>query len=77
MGLLASIRIEKGKPFAPDERMKAILTDAVAVGIPLVEEPAPEPASLRNLTPFDPERVYLLRQACKKTFDKTAPIKYI
>ncbi|PAP97066.1 hypothetical protein CIT31_02640 [Mesorhizobium wenxiniae] len=32
VGLFASIGIKKGKPFAPDERMKAILTDAVAVG---------------------------------------------
>lgn len=32
LGLLASIGIEKGKPFAPDERMKKILTDAAAVG---------------------------------------------
>lgn len=32
MGALASIGIEKGKPFAPDERMKKILTDSVAVG---------------------------------------------
>lgn len=31
-GLLASIGIEKGKPFAPDARMKKILTDAVAIG---------------------------------------------
>lgn len=31
-GLLASIGIIKGKEFAPDERMKKILTDAVAVG---------------------------------------------
>ena len=31
-GLFASIGIQKGKPFAPDERMKKILTDAVAVG---------------------------------------------
>lgn len=30
-GLLASIGIEKGKPFHPDERMKRILTDAVAI----------------------------------------------
>ena len=30
-GLLASIGIEKGRPFAPDERMKRILTDAVAI----------------------------------------------
>jgi hypothetical protein len=32
LGVLASIGIEKGKPFAPDERMKKILTDSVAVG---------------------------------------------
>ena len=30
-GLLASIGIEKGKQFNPDERMKRILTDAVAI----------------------------------------------
>ena len=32
LGQLAAIGIAKGKPFAPDERMKKILTDAVAVG---------------------------------------------
>jgi hypothetical protein len=32
LGLLASIGIEHGKPFAPDERMKKILTEAAAVG---------------------------------------------
>jgi hypothetical protein len=31
-GLFASIGIKKGQPFKPDARMKAILTDAVAVG---------------------------------------------
>ena len=31
-GLYASIGIEKGKPFAPDARMKRILEDAVAIG---------------------------------------------
>ncbi|MHA6525972.1 DUF1254 domain-containing protein [Tessaracoccus sp. G1721] len=30
-GLLASIGIEKGRPFAPDDRMRAILGDAAAV----------------------------------------------
>ena len=30
-GLFASIGIEKGQPFAPDERMKKIMTEAVAV----------------------------------------------
>src|ERR1035438_8764352 len=32
LGTLAYIGIEKGKPFAPDARMKKILTDAAAVG---------------------------------------------
>jgi hypothetical protein len=32
MGLLASIGIEKGKPFNPDARMKKILTDAANIG---------------------------------------------
>jgi hypothetical protein len=32
LGLFASIGIEKGKPFAPDARMKKILTEAAAVG---------------------------------------------
>jgi hypothetical protein len=32
VGLYASIGIRKGQPFAPDARMKKILTDAVAVG---------------------------------------------
>jgi hypothetical protein len=33
MGQLASIGIVKGKPFAPDDRMKKILTEAAAVGM--------------------------------------------
>ena len=32
LGVLAAIGIEKGKPFAPDARMKRILTEAAAVG---------------------------------------------
>ena len=32
VGLFAAIGIKKGKPFAPDARLKAILVDAVAVG---------------------------------------------
>lgn len=32
LGFFASIGIEKGKPFAPDARMKAILTEAAEVG---------------------------------------------
>ncbi|HWH69450.1 MAG TPA: DUF1254 domain-containing protein [Candidatus Sulfotelmatobacter sp.] len=32
LGFWASVGIQKGKPFAPDERMKRILTEAAAVG---------------------------------------------
>jgi hypothetical protein len=32
VGLFAAIGIKKGRPFAPDDRLKAILTEAVAVG---------------------------------------------
>ena len=32
VGLFASIGIKKGKPFAPDARMKKVLTEAVAIG---------------------------------------------
>jgi hypothetical protein len=32
LGMFASIGIERGKPFAPDDRMRAILTEAAAVG---------------------------------------------
>ncbi len=32
LGYFAAIGIQKGKPFAPDERMKKILTEAAAVG---------------------------------------------
>ncbi len=32
LGLFASIGIEKGEPFAPDARMKEILTDAASIG---------------------------------------------
>jgi hypothetical protein len=32
LGVFAAIGIEKGKPFAPDSRMKDILTEAAAVG---------------------------------------------
>ena len=31
-GMMAAIGIEKGQPFAPDARMKTILTDAAAIG---------------------------------------------
>jgi hypothetical protein len=32
LGFWAAVGIQKGKPFAPDDRMKKILTQAAAVG---------------------------------------------
>ena len=32
LGLFASIGIRKGQPFAPDERMKQLLREGVAIG---------------------------------------------
>ncbi|MDI7865000.1 DUF1254 domain-containing protein [Rhizobiaceae bacterium n13] len=50
MGPIAALGIVKGKPFAPDERMKGIMTDAVAVAN----------AASRNLlmNPRDPDWFY-------------------
>jgi hypothetical protein len=58
LGLLAAIGIEHGKPFAPDDRMRKILTEAVAVGT----------ASARSLAyrPRDPE-AYLYPNSAWKT----------
>jgi hypothetical protein len=60
-GLLASIGIQKGKPFAPDERMKKILTDAAAVGN----------ASARaiNFSTRDEEAYYYPNSAWKAVFE--------
>jgi len=43
LGLLASIGIEKGKPFKPDARMKKILTEAADVGAATVRTLAARP----------------------------------
>ena len=39
-GLFASVGIQKGKPFAPDERMRKILEEAVAAGPLTIEQTA-------------------------------------
>lgn len=48
VGLFASIGIRKGQPFAPDKRMEAILTDAVAVGNAFVRANLFEPRDPRS-----------------------------
>jgi hypothetical protein len=53
-GLFAAIGIKKGKPFAPDARMKSILTDAVAVANGIARANAF--ASRDERTKFYPDR---------------------
>jgi hypothetical protein len=54
VGLFSSIGIKTGTPFTPDQRMKAILTDAVAVGNATAR--ALVFASLEERTKFFPDR---------------------
>jgi hypothetical protein len=54
VGLFASIGIKKGQPFAPDARMKGILTDAVAIGNGAARALLWAPRDLR--TRFYPDR---------------------
>ena len=61
MGSIAAIGIVKGQPFAPDERMKRILTEAVAVAN----------ATARSLfmSPRDPGWYYLPRLGLDAAYD--------
>jgi hypothetical protein len=56
-GLLASIGIEKGKPFNPDERMKAILIEATKVGSVTAQALAARPRDSRFYV-YPGERVW-------------------
>ena len=56
-GLLASIGIEKGKPFNPDARMKKILTEAAKVGAVTAQALTARPRDQR-LYQYPGERVY-------------------
>lgn len=56
-GMLAAIGIEKGKKFAPDERMKKILTEAASVGAVTARALAARPQDQR-LYVYPGERVW-------------------
>ncbi|BEQ15155.1 DUF1254 domain-containing protein [Desulfoferula mesophila] len=60
MGYFAAVGIQKGKPFAPDERMKKILTEAAAVG----------DATARTIAfhPREPETFYYKNSAWQLPF---------
>jgi hypothetical protein len=62
LGLFASIGIEKGKPFNPDERMKKILTDAANIGAVTARTIAFK--APRSRTPFS---IRIARGACRSS----------
>ncbi len=74
-GLFASIGIEKGKAFDPDERMKEILTDAVAIGNAAARSITFYPWSDKNLSGFeiypDAESSWIMAFANKNVFFET------
>ncbi|MDM9630997.1 DUF1254 domain-containing protein [Robiginitalea aurantiaca] len=74
-GLFASIGIEKGKPFAPDERMKKILTEAVAIGNAAARSITYYPRTAMNLEGVeiypDTESSWIMAFADKNVFFTT------
>ena len=74
-GIFASIGIEKGKPFAPDERMKGLLTEAVAIGNAAARSITYYPRTDMNLVGVeiypDTESSWIMAFANKDVFFKT------
>jgi hypothetical protein len=74
-GIFASIGIEKGKPFAPDERMKGLLTEAVAIGNAAARSITYYPRTNMNLAGVeiypDTESSWIMAFANKDVFFKT------
>lgn len=74
-GLFASIGIEKGKSFAPDERMKTILTEAVAIGNAAARSITFYPRTNKNLAGVeiypDTESSWIMAFADKNVFFTT------
>ncbi|MCU4174382.1 DUF1214 domain-containing protein [Carboxylicivirga sp. N1Y90] len=74
-GLFASIGIEKGKTFAPDERMKGLLTEAVAIGNAAARSITFYPRTDKNLAGVeiypDTESSWIMAFADKNVFFTT------
>jgi len=74
-GLFASIGIEKGKAFAPDERMKKLLTEAVAIGNAAARAITYYPRTDQNLAGIevypDAESSWIMAFANKNVFFET------
>ncbi|WP_083631276.1 DUF1254 domain-containing protein [Labilibacter marinus] len=74
-GLFASIGIEKGKAFAPDERMKKILTEAVAIGNAAARSITWYPRTNKNLAGVEiypgTESAWIMAFAGKDVFFRT------
>jgi hypothetical protein len=74
-GIFASIGIEKGKAFAPDARMKGLLTEAVAIGNAAARSITYYPRTDMNLAGVeiypDTESSWIMAFANKNVFFKT------
>jgi hypothetical protein len=71
-GMAAAIGIEKGKPFAPDERMKKLLTDAAAIGNGAARAISFFPRDPGNLI-YGEDSAWIMAYADKNTaFEKNA-----
>lgn len=68
-GMMAAIGIEKGKPFAPDARMKKILTDAAAIASAAVRSISYFPRNPGNMT-YGEESAWMTPYAYKNTYFK-------
>ena len=74
MGQLAAIGIVKGKPFAPDERMRRILEDAAAVATATSRALLLDPRASEDLAYYDGSAWFSLMFGCGYNFETPPPL---
>ena len=74
MGQLAAIGIVKGKPFAPDDRMRRILEDATAVGTATSRALLLDPRASEDLAYYDGSAWFSLMFGCGYDFETPPPL---
>jgi hypothetical protein len=65
-GMMAAVGIEKGQPFAPDDRMKKVLTDAAAIGNAAARAISYAPRNPGQFV-YDDNKTWLMAYANKDT----------
>ena len=74
MGQMAAIGIVKGKPFAPDERMRRILEDAAAVGAATSRALLLDPRASEDLAYYEGSAWFGLMFGCGYDFETPPPL---